>query len=147
MLKTMALVSALSLLAVAPAKAATDVTTRITTTDSSHTSLPAEVVEVQSTRRSAGSIIVGDAIGGAVLGTAAGGGVALYNRYKSGNDGTWGNWQRDLAIGAGIGLAVGLIYGGIDAATSASADRAYAATVDQRGNGFSAPVGQYGMRF
>jgi hypothetical protein len=146
MLKTIALVSALSLLAVAPARAATDVT-RITTTEPSHTALPAEVVEVTTTRRSPGSIILTDAVGGAVLGAAAGGGVAFYNRYKSGNDGTFGNWQQDLAIGAGIGLAVGLVFGIVDASTSANTDRTYVSVVDRPNRGFAAPVGQYAMRF
>jgi hypothetical protein len=105
-----------------------------------------EVPTVES-RPSAGSIIVRDAIGGAVLGAAVGGGVAVYRRYiQNGENGTWGNWQRDLALGAGIGLAAGLVLGAIDAASNA--DRTFTGPVaDQRRVGFDPPVAMYGARF
>src|SRR5438874_297600 len=68
------------------------------------TQLNVEVVEVQL-HCLAGSIIVGDVLGGTLIGAAAGGGVVLYNHYvtNSGN-GDWGNWQHTVLIGAGIGL-------------------------------------------
>jgi hypothetical protein len=106
------------------------------------TTLNAEVVEVQE-HRSTGSVIIGDAIGGAALGALAGGGVAAYRNYVQ-NEG-WGNWQRDVLIGAGIGLGVGLIVG---VATAASADRTFTGPIaDQRVTGFSAPIPVYGAHF
>ncbi len=112
----------------------------------SHSGLQQEVATVES-RPSAGSIIVRDAIGGAVLGAAVGGGVAIYRRYiENGSNGQWGNWQRDLALGAGIGLAAGLILGAVDAASNA--DRGFTGPVaDQRRVGFDAPMAMYGARF
>lgn len=102
--------------------------------------LPQEVVE---THRSPGSVIVTDAIGGAALGALAGGGVAAYRNFVQ-NEG-WGNWQRDVLIGAGIGLGVGLIVGVADAASS---DRTFTGPIaDQRQTGFSQPVPVYGTRF
>ena len=103
-----------------------------------------DVVEVQTHPNPAGTII-GDAVGGAVLGGAIGGGVAACRRYCNSN-GTWGNWQRDVLIGAGIGLGVGLIVGGVSAASQA--DRTWAAPMtEQRDIGFSAPLGAYGTNF
>ncbi len=109
------------------------------------TALPDDVVEVQTPHRNAAGVIVGDAIGGAVVGAAVGGGVALYN-YETSSNHDWGNWQRDLAVGAGIGLAAGLVFGAIDAA--GSADRAPVGPLsDQRQTGFGAYTPVYGMRF
>ena len=100
------------------------------------TRLPDEVVTYETPHRNAAGAVVGDAIGGAVVGGLVGGGVAAYRNYVS-NEG-WGNWQRDVLIGAGIGLGVGLIFGIADAASSA--DRTFVGPVaDQRQNGFSAP--------
>jgi hypothetical protein len=144
MLKATILASALALGLAIPARAASDIQKSNSLTRPVQTALPAEVVTVETPRRSAGGVIIADAIGGAVLGAAAGGGVALYNHYNN-SDGSWGNWQRDIAIGAGIGLAAGLIFGAVDAA---SADRTFVGPVaDQRATGFSPPVGVYGARF
>jgi hypothetical protein len=104
--------------------------------------LPQQVMEVEG-RRSPGSIILTDAIGGAALGALAGGGVAAYRNYVQ-NDG-WGNWQRDVLVGAGIGLGVGLLVG---VASAASADRTFTGPIaDQRQTGFSSPVPVYGAHF
>jgi hypothetical protein len=104
--------------------------------------LPETVTEVQS-HRPAGTVIVTDAIGGAALGALAGGGVAAYHNYVQ-NEG-WGDWQRDVLIGAGIGLGVGLIIGVADAA---SADRTFNGPIaDRRQTGFSPSVPVYGARF
>ena len=104
--------------------------------------LPQQTTEVE-TRRSAGSIILTDAIGGAALGALAGGGVAAYRNYVQ-NEG-WGNWQRDVLIGAGIGLGVGLVLG---VASAASANRTFTGPIaDQRPTGFSSPVPVYGKNF
>lgn len=107
-------------------------------------SLPDEVVEVQS-HRSAGSVIVGDAVGGAALGALAGGGVAAYRNYVQ-NEG-WGNWQRDVLIGAGIGLGVGLIVGVASAASYADRSYMMGPVADQRSTGFSSSMPVYGTNF
>ncbi|MGZ6126498.1 MAG: hypothetical protein ACXWLR_16130 [Myxococcales bacterium] len=113
---------------------------RVTTTP--RETLAQQVYEVQE-HRSAGSVILTDAIGGAALGALAGGGVAAYRNYVQ-NDG-WGNWQRDVLIGAGIGLGVGLILG---VASAASADRTFTGPIaDQRSTGFSSSVPVYGAHF
>jgi uncharacterized protein YcfJ len=107
-------------------------------------SLPDEVVEVQS-HRSAGSVIIGDAVGGAALGALAGGGVAAYRNYVQ-NEG-WGNWQRDVLIGAGIGLGVGLIVGVASAASYADRSYMMGPVADQRSTGFSSSMPVYGANF
>ena len=105
--------------------------------------LPAEVTEVETTHRSSAGIIVGDAIGGAAVGALVGGGVAAYRNYVQ-NEG-WGNWQRDVLIGAGIGLGVGLIVGVADAASS---DRTFTGPVaERRETGFNSSMPVYGSRF
>lgn len=146
MLKTTILASALALCLAVPARAG-EVERIDRTTHRVTTTLPDEVVGVESRPNPAGTI-VGDAIGGAVVGGAIGGGVALYNRYgTNGGNGNWGNWQRDILVGAGIGLGVGLIVGGISAASQA-ADHSYMApATDHRDVGFSAPIGKYGVHF
>lgn len=146
MLKKIALASAIAFGIAAPAHAS-DIQRANTASQPTHTALPAEVVEVTSTRPNPVGTILGDGLGGAVIGTAVGGSVALYNRYGPNNDGTFGNWQRDLAIGAGIGLGVGLLVGVVSVAsdTGSRADRVSVA--DQKSIGFAAPAGQYGMRF
>ncbi len=113
----------------------------------SRSALAQEVAVVQTERPSPAGIIVRDAIGGAIAGAAVGGGVAVWRRYvENGSNGTWGNWQRDLALGAGIGLAVGLVFGAVDAASNA--DRRFTGPVaDQRQLGFDAPLAMYGARF
>ena len=104
--------------------------------------LQQEVYGVEQ-RRSPGAVIVTDAIGGAAIGALAGGGVAAYRNFVQ-NEG-WGNWQRDVLIGAGIGLGVGLILGVADAASS---DRTFTGPIaDQRQTGFSRPVPVYGAHF
>jgi hypothetical protein len=112
----------------------------------SRSGLAQEVAVVES-RPSPAGIIVRDAIGGAIAGAAVGGGVAVYHRYiENGSNGSWGDWQRDLAVGAGIGLAVGLLFGAVDAASNA--DRRFTGPVaDQRRIGFDAPMAMYGARF
>jgi len=94
-------------------------------------------------RRSPAGVIVRDTIGGAAAGALVGGGVAAYRNFVK--DEGWGNWQRDVLIGAGIGAGVGLILGIADAA---SADRTFTGPIaDQRATGFNAPVPVYGKRF
>lgn len=105
--------------------------------------LPAEVVGYQAPHRNTAGVIVGDAVGGAVVGGLVGGGVAAYRNYVQ-NQG-WGNWQRDVLVGAGIGLGVGLILGVADAA---SADRAFMGPVaDRRSVGFSPAMASRGIHF
>ena len=103
---------------------------------------PQQTTEVE-TRRSAGGVILTDAIGGAALGALAGGGVAAYRNFVDNNG--WGNWQRDVLIGAGIGLGVGLIVGVADAASS---DRTFTGPIaDQRQTGFNSALPVYGARY
>ena len=106
--------------------------------------LPDEVVEYTSPHRSAGGVIVADAIGGGLVGGLVGGGVAAYHNYvdKTG----WGDWQRDVLVGAGIGLGIGLILGVADAASYS--DRGpTGALVDRRDSGFVPPVAARALRF
>ena len=125
-----------------PVQARANVAGRTNTVVAPPEALPQQVTEVQS-RRSPGSVIVTDAIGGAALGALAGGGVAAYRNFVQ-NEG-WGNWQRDVLIGAGIGLGVGLIIGIADAASS---DRTFTGPIaDRRQSGFDSPVPVYGARF
>jgi hypothetical protein len=146
MFKAIVLSSALCLCLAAPARAAGNPETVV---PASNPAFRSDVVEVQTTGRSTGGIIVGDMLGGAVAGTAVGGGVVLYNRYVTSN-GNWDNWQRNLAIGAGIGLAAGLVFGIVDAASSSNdhvtTTRAVSAT-EQREVGFAPPLASYGGRF
>ncbi len=124
-----------------PAQARTNEVGRPTTAAPPE-ALPQQVYEVQQ-KRSPGSVIITDAIGGAVLGALAGGGVAAYRNFVN-NDG-WGNWQRDVLIGAGIGLGVGLIVGVADAASS---DRTFTGPVaERRETGFNSSMPVYGSRF
>jgi hypothetical protein len=100
---------------------------------------------VQTERPSPVGIVARDAIGGAILGAAIGGGVSVYNRYVS-DSRSWGNWERNLAIGAGIGLGVGLLVGVVDAASNA--DRTFTGPVaDQRDPGFAPAVATYAIRY
>jgi hypothetical protein len=145
-----ALVALTALLALAlPARAASreaGTTSVLPSSPSARTSFADQVTTVQS-RPSAAGIIARDAIGGALAGAAVGGGVILFRRYvENGSNGQWGNWQRDLALGAGIGLAVGLIFGAVDAASNA--DRRFTGPIaDERQQGFAPAVATYGGRF
>jgi hypothetical protein len=56
------------------------------------------------------AIIFRDAAFGALLGAAAGGGVALATEDSK--------WGRDVALGAGIGFLLGAVVGGFEASTS-----------------------------
>jgi hypothetical protein len=97
--------------------------------------LAAEVVTVE-TVRSPAAVIATDALYGGLAGLAIGGGIALIN---NGN-----NWERDLALGAGIGLLAGGVYGAVDAATMTGHYDRYAS------EGTPAMVGPkvgYGARF
>ncbi|HYV65906.1 MAG TPA: hypothetical protein VE964_06665 [Myxococcales bacterium] len=134
----------LSLSLAGPASAGERTASVVPPSPSDQTSFQQEVPTVES-RPTAGGIIVRDAFGGAVLGAAVGGGVAAYRRYVS-SDATWGNWQRDVLLGAGIGLAAGLVLGAVDAASNA--DRAPTGPIaDERRSGFDAPIAAYGARF
>lgn len=145
-----ALVALTAVLALAlPARAASreaGTTSVLPSSPSARTSFADQVTTVES-RPSAGGIILRDAIGGALAGAAVGGGVILFRRYvENGSNGQWGNWQRDLALGAGIGLAVGLIFGAVDAASNA--DRRFTGPIaDERQQGFAPAVATYGARF
>ena len=72
----------------------------------------AEEVVVQK-RSSTAGIVMRDTISGGLLGAAVSGGIIGYQMGIQNHSDY--NWQRTLAIGAGIGLGVGLIWGLIDA--------------------------------
>ena len=92
--------------------------------------LAAEIVEV-SGRRAPASVILTDAVYGGVAGLAIGGGVALISQDS--------NWGRDLAVGAGIGLLVGGIFGAVDAASMAD--------MRPMPSGFNSSVGMMSGKF
>jgi hypothetical protein len=106
--------------------------------------LPDQVVEVRHEHEFAAGAVIRDTFGGAVLGAGVGVGVAYYNKEEN-NGGDWGNWQRPVLIGAGIGAAVGLVFGIVDASTGP--DVAPGPYADRRETGFSPPAAQYGLHF
>lgn len=59
--------------------------------------------------------VVRDTLSGGLLGAAVSGGIIGYEMGIQNHSDY--NWQRTLAIGAGIGLGVGLIWGIVDATT------------------------------
>jgi hypothetical protein len=63
-------------------------------------------------RRSAAGTMLRDTISGGILGAAVSGGIIGYEMGVQNHSDY--NWQRTLAIGAGIGLGVGLIWGILD---------------------------------
>lgn len=67
-------------------------------------------------------IVAVDALYGGLAGLAIGGGIALINQ---GN-----NWQRDLSIGAGVGVLAGGIFGGFDAFSRSSNNNTSRAAAD-----------------
>jgi hypothetical protein len=105
-----------------------------------------EVMEVHASPAPAG-IILRDTLGTALLGATAGGGYALYQKENN-NHGDWGNWQRPVLIGAGVGAAIGLVFGIIDATTWSGRTYATRSYADgDRQTGFTPPAAQYGLHF
>ena len=85
--------------------------------------------------RSVGGVIFSDALYGGLIGVAIGAGVALIN-----NDFNNGNWGRDLAVGGGVGLIAGGVFGAVD--VLASSDRYLSETNrGQRDRGFGKVAG------
>lgn len=68
----------------------------VTTVETHSTTPPLQIVAV-------------DALYGGLIGTVIGGGITL---IEQGN-----NWQRDLAVGAGVGVLAGAAFGAYDAST------------------------------
>src|SRR5882672_4977064 len=66
-------------------------------------------VETLPSGRSAGVIVATDALYGGIAGTLVGGGITLIDQ---GN-----HWERDLMVGAGIGILIGAGFGIYEAAT------------------------------
>jgi len=145
MYKSILVAPALALALALPARAVTDA--KVTNQVTRSSGLSDEVVEVQ-TRPSPAGVIARDALGGAVLGAAVGGGVVLYNHYVTNNgNGDWGNWGRTIGIGAAIGAGVGLVFGAVDAASNADRVRTNGPIADQRDVGFAPPTYAFGKRF
>ena len=146
MMNRILLASAAALCVAVPARAANEIQrTRI-----ERQALPDEVVEVQSQRPSPMGTILVDTIGGGVLGAAAGGGVALYEHSQQSNN-SWPNWERDLLVGGGIGLAAGLVFGLIDSASQPSTPSTSTVVTkpvsDRRESGFEPPLALISGRF
>src|SRR2546430_14939965 len=78
---------------------------RVTNPVAPREALPQQTTEGE-TRRSAGSIILTDAIGGAALGGLAGGGGAADRDYVE--NGGWGHLEGGGPVGRGSGRRVGL---------------------------------------
>jgi len=70
-------------------------------------------VETVPTGRSAVAIVATDALYGGLAGVAIGGGVTLIDQGD--------HWQRDLMVGAGIGILAGAAFGIFEAATQPKA--------------------------
>ncbi len=72
-------------------------------------------------RRSASpaGVVLRDTITGGLVGSAVGGGIILYEMGIQNHSNY--NWGRTLALGAVIGLGVGLIWGVVDATTGSYA--------------------------
>ncbi|MCA1826925.1 MAG: hypothetical protein ABR567_15610 [Myxococcales bacterium] len=87
-------------------------------------------VETTSTGRSAASIIATDALYGGFTGVLIGGAVTLIDQ---GN-----NWQRDLMVGAGIGILAGAAFGIYDSTTQ---PKTVTRAVSDRNNAASDPGG------
>lgn len=66
-------------------------------------------VETTPSGRSAAAIVATDALYGGIAGTLVGGGITLIDQ---GN-----HWERDLMMGAGIGILAGAAFGVYEAAT------------------------------
>jgi hypothetical protein len=145
MRKTMIAGFALALCTTLAANAQTSMTLQPVQT-APRAGLSDDITEVHTHSAPAG-VIFRDTLGGAVLGAAAGGGYALYQKEQN-NNGDWGNWQRPVLIGAGVGAAVGLVFGIVDATTwsGSYSSRSYADR-DRLNTGFSPPAAQYGMHF
>jgi hypothetical protein len=143
--KAILLAPALALAFALPAHAVTDARPTNQMTGPT-TRLSDEVVGVE-TRPSPAGVILRDTVGGAALGAAVGGGVVLYRHYVTNNgNGDWGNWGRDIGIGAAIGAAAGLVLGAVDAASTA--DHVFNGPVaDQRDVGFGPAGYVYAKRF
>ena len=112
----------------------------------SHQALPDEVTEVHTDHAFAGGALIRDTFGGAVLGAAAGGAYALYNKEQN-NNGNWGNWQRPVLIGAAVGAGVGLVLGIVDATTWSERSYSPYADADRHDTGMVPPAAQYGLHF
>jgi hypothetical protein len=79
--------------------------------------LAEDYVTVQR-RSSTAGVVLRDTISGGLLGSAVSGGIIGYEMgVKNHSD---YNWQRTLALGAGIGLGVGLIWGIVDATSGSN---------------------------
>jgi hypothetical protein len=69
-------------------------------------------VETAPRGRSTAVIVATDALYGGIAGLLVGGGITLINQGA--------NWQRDLMIGAGVGILAGAAFGVYEAATQSN---------------------------
>ena len=89
--------------------------TTVTTQQNPYPPAPSSVTSVETvpTGRSAVAIVATDALYGGLAGVAIGGGVTLIDQGD--------HWQRDLMVGAGIGILAGAAFGIFEAATQPKA--------------------------
>src|SRR5258708_2797546 len=84
-------------------------TTTTTTTSRTRVSDEAAGVETTPRGRTTAVIVATDALYGGIAGLLVGGGITLVNQGS--------NWQRNLMIGAGVGILAGAAFGVYEAAT------------------------------
>jgi hypothetical protein len=83
--------------------------TSSTTTSHTRVSDDATTVETTPRGRTTAVIVATDALYGGIAGLLVGGGITLVNQGS--------NWQRNLMIGAGVGILAGAAFGVYEAAT------------------------------
>jgi hypothetical protein len=88
-------------------------------------------VETVPTGRSTAAIIATDAVYGGIAGGMVGGAITLINQGE--------HWQRDLMVGAGVGILTGVAFGIYDA--SVLQPRTVTRAVSDRNNAASDPAG------
>lgn len=96
-------------------------------------------LEARPSGRSAIRTIALDSLYGGIAGGAVGGGVTLIDQ---GN-----HWQRDLMVGAGIGVLVGAGYGIFESATQPAPARAVADRDEAASDAIGVAPVQYATRF
>lgn len=98
--------------------------TNSTTTRTSRTRVSDEATGVETTPRgrTTAVIVATDALYGGIAGLLVGGGITLVNQGS--------NWQRNLMIGAGVGILAGAAFGVYEAATQSDTAVVHRAAAD-----------------
>ena len=95
-----------------------------TTTTTSHVRVSDEATGVETTPRgrTTAVIVATDALYGGIAGLLVGGGITLVNQGS--------NWQRNLMIGAGVGILAGAAFGVYEASTQSDTRVVHRAAAD-----------------